>query len=192
MQTYQPNDKKQKKAYANQIKEGVKTAGGFVKFCYYLTKILVGLAYVLAIGTVLHVVFISHKALYLLFLWVTFFVPLALSMLPRTVYAVSLSRDYRFRRKETLTVSDKGFVYAYHDDRSMASLERFSYNVSFDKISKVEYDEKTAILTIFGDIKEDTFIGGTLKETNEWSQITLLNVYDIDLVEMIRSHINNK
>lgn len=187
MQIYQVDEKKRKKSFEDQTKAGVKT-GGFVRFCFFLTRFLIALAYILGVLNILYVIAVSKDGLDLIFLLLTFAMPMGLSLLPRTVYVMSASANYRFRRKETVAKTRNGFVYSYHDDRSKARLERLSYNVVFDQITKFEYDAKTAILTIYGDISEDVFIGSDLKETNLWSQLSLMNTYDIDLYELLKEN----
>lgn len=189
MEIYSVNNKKKKKALKKIIKTNVKSTKGFVKFCYGLTWFLEVLAIILGIANILYVIFVSDYMVDIALLMVTFGVPYVLSFLPKTVYTIVLGKEYRFRRKETLTIIENGFIYAYHDGRSNVVTERFSYNVFFKNITKVEYDKETYIITLYGSIMEDIFHGSVLKETNEWGKISFLNVYDIDMKKVLKENV---
>lgn len=58
MQSYEINHSKRKNAIKQVVKANVKTAKGFVKFCYGLTWFLRILAVILGLANILYVVFL--------------------------------------------------------------------------------------------------------------------------------------
>lgn len=100
MQTYCPDKSKRKKALKSIIKINIKQSKGFVKFCYGATWFLRILAVVLGIANILYVIFMSDYMVDILFLIITFGFPYAFSYLPATVYIISASGEYRFRKQE--------------------------------------------------------------------------------------------
>lgn len=189
MKKYDVNNKKRKQAMKQLVKINIKSAKGFIKFCYGLTIALRVLACVLGLANILYVIFLSDYAVDIIFLIMTFGFPYLFSFLPATVYIVSCGGEYRFRRRESLTTTDTGFMYSYHDDRSNITTERFSYNIVYENITRIEYSEKTKVITLFGDIVEETYHGGSLSDKSDWAQVTFLNIFDIDVAEMVKREI---
>lgn len=185
MQSFEVNQGKRKKAIKQLVKTNVKEAKGFVKFCYGLTCFFRILAVILGLANILHAVFLGRDALELILLLVTFGCPYGLSFLPAAVYIVSASVEYCMRRRETITFVDGGFVYSYHDDRVGLSDAIFAFNVLYENISKYDYDDKTKILTLYGKIIGDTYENGELKESDEYNEISLLDVYDFSVKQLL-------
>ena len=181
MQSFEVNQGKRKKAIKQLVKTNVKEAKGFVKFCYGLTWFLRILAVILGLANILHVVFLSRNALDLIYLIMTFGFTYGFSFLPATVYIVSTSVEYRMRRRETITFVDGGFVYSFHDDRVGLSDSIFAFNVLYENISRYDYDDKTKILTLYGKIVGETYENGELKESDEFNEVSLLDVYDFSV-----------
>ena len=185
MQSCEVNQGKRKKAIKQLVKTNVKEAKGFVKFCYGLALFFRILAVILGLANILYVVFLSRNALDLIYLIMTFGFTYGLSFLPATVYIVSTSVEYCMRRRETITFVDGGFVYSYHDDRVGLSDAIFAFNVLYENISKYDYDDKTKILTLYGKIVGDTYENGELKESDEFNEISLLDVYDFSVKQLL-------
>ena len=185
MKTYDVDTKKRKKALKRIVKKNIKSSKGFVKFSYMLTTILRMIAIVLGCLTVINVAFISHDLLDIIDLFFTFFIPYAFSFIPAIVYIISAGGEYRLRRRETITLAKDGFVYGYHDDRVGLSDAVFGFKVSFNKIQKFEYDENTKLLTLYGTIVGNTYENGELKDSNEYNQISLLDIYEISINELL-------
>lgn len=186
MQTYYPDKSKRKKALKSIIKINIKQSKGFVKFCYGATWFLRILAIVLGIANILYVIFMSDYMVDILFLIITFGFPYAFSYLPATVYIISASGEYRFRKQETITIKEDEILYSFHDDRVGLSDSIFAFHVVPKKIDKCNYDEKTNVLTLYGKIVGETYENGELKESDEYNQISLLDVYDISIKDMIK------
>ena len=100
-------------------------------------------------------------------------------------YIISAGGEYRLRRRETITFANGGFVYSYHDDRVGLSDAIFAFNVLYENISKYEYDDKTKILTLYGKIIGDTYENGELKTSDEYNEISLLDVYDFSVKQLL-------
>lgn len=186
MHSFGVNQRKRKKAIKQLVKANVKEAKGFVKFCYGLTWFFRILAVILGLANILYVVFLSRYVMIdILYLLMTFGFPYGLSFLPATVYIVSASVEYCMRRRETITFVDGGFVYSYHDDRVGLSDSIFAFNVLYENISKYDYDDKAKILTLYGKIVGDTYENGELKESDEYNEISLLDVYDFSVKQLL-------
>lgn len=68
----------------------------------------------------------------------------------------------------------------------LVSLMLFSpFNVLYENISKYEYDDKTKILTLYGKIIGDTYENGELKTSDEYNEISLLDVYDFSVKQLL-------
>lgn len=48
-----------------------------------------------------------------------------------------------------------------------------------------EYDDKTKILTLYGKIIGDTYENGELKTSDEYNEISLLDVYDFSVKQLL-------
>jgi len=185
MQSFEINQSKRKKAIKQVVKANVKHAKGFVKFCYGLTWFLRFLAIVLGIGNILYVVFLSNYVVDIIYLITTFGFPYGLSFLSATVYIISAGGEYRLRRCETVTFANGGFVYSYHDDRVGLLDAIFVFHVVYENISKYDYDDKTKILTLYGKIVGDTYEKGELKASDEYNEISVLDVYDFSIKQLL-------
>lgn len=185
MQSYEINQGKRKKAIKQLVKVNVKTAKGFVKFCYGLTWFLRILAVILGFANILYVVFLSSYVIDIIFLIMTFGFPYGLSFLSAIVYIISAGGEYRLRRRETITFANGGFVYSYHDDRVGLSDTVFAFNVLYENINKYKYDDKTKKLTLYGKIIGDTYENGELKVSDEYNEISFLDVYDFSVKQLL-------
>ena len=188
MQTYNVNYNKRKKALKQVVKTNVKTSKGLVKFCYGLTIFLRILSIILGVANILYVFLLSDYLVDIIFLIITFGVPYSLSFLPATVYIMSVGGEYRLRKQETVTLNNGGFVYSYHDDRVGLSDTIFAFNVFYEKIDTFRYDEKTGILTLRGIIVGDTYENGDLKNSIEFNEISLLDVYDVSIKQLLEKN----
>lgn len=185
MQYFDINQSKRKKAIKQVVQANVKTANGGVKFCYGLTWFLRILAVLLGLANILYVVFLSSYVVDIIFLIMTFGFPYGLSFLSAIVYIISAGGEYRLRRRETITFANGGFVYSYHDDRVGLSDAIFAFNVLYENISKYDYDERTKTLTLYGKIIGDTYENGELKASDEYNEISLLDVYDFSVKQLL-------
>lgn len=186
MEIYESNLSKKKKVLKRFIKKQIKSINGFVKVCYYMTLFLRILAIVFGIITVLYVVLYSDYLVEILFLLVTFGVPMALSYLPATVYIISIGGEYRLRRCESVSFETDYFVYSYRDGKTGIDDQIFAFKVPYRKISDIKYDSETRLLEISGDIIVETYENSILKESISVLAMDLLDAYDIDVNEKIR------
>lgn len=185
MRSFEINQSKRKKAIKQVVKANVKTAKGGVKFCYGLTWFLRILAVFGGLANILYVVFLSNYIVDIIFLIMTFGFPYGLSFLSAIVYIISASGEYRLRRRETITFANDGFVYSYHDDRAGLSNTIFAFNVLYENISRYNYDDKTKVLTLYGKIIGDTYENDELKASDEYNEISLLDVYDFSVKQLL-------
>lgn len=188
MQSYETNQGKRKNAIKQIVKTNVKTTKGFVKFCYGLTWFLRILAVILGLANILYVVFLSSYVVDIIFLIITFGFPYGLSFLSAIVYIISAGGEYRLRRRETITFANGGFVYSYHDDRVGLSDAIFAFNILYENISHFDYDDRTKILTLYGKIIGDTYENGELKSSDEYNEISLLDVYDFSVKQLLEEN----
>lgn len=188
MQSYEVNQGKRKKAIKQVVKANVKNAKGFVKFCYGLTLFFRILAVILGLANILYVIFLSNYVVDIIFLIMTFGFPYGLSFLSAIVYIIAAGGEYRLRRRETITFANGGFVYSYRDDRVGLSDTIFAFHIAYENVSKYDYDVKTKVLTLYGKIIGDTYENGELKATDEYNEISLLDVYDFSLKSLLEEN----
>lgn len=191
MQTYIVNEKKSKQAMKLLIKDNRKTLKCFPKVCYYIAMFMKFAAIVCGTANVLHMVFWSREWFEIFLLGITFITPYALSWIPRTVYIVSLNREFRFRRRESITFKPDGFIYSYHDDRSSAYDSIFAYDIKYSQITRFERDERTKVLTCYGNFVTDTYSGDKITQTLECRVFDFMDVYDIDIKQILEKNCKN-
>lgn len=192
MQTYDIDQTKRKKAIKKIVKINVKNTKGFVKFCYGLTIFLRILAILLGAANILYVIFFSSYAVDIIMLIITFGFPYGLSFLPATVYVISMGGEYRLRKSETVTFTETGFIYSYHDNRLGFSDSILAFHIVYEKIARFAFEEKTRILTLYGKITGDIYENGELEKSDEYSEISLLDAYNISLEQLLEENIREE
>lgn len=181
MEILNAKSKQRKRAIKKVVKTALKDKNTklLFKVCYGITLFLRIAACLLGAYTIYYAAFISdYGYIGYLYLIITFLFPFMFSYVPAVIYHISLSKEYFYRRKESVTISDNGFVYAYHDDQMIYSDGILSYNVDFNKIDKFDYCEKTKVLDLYGEIALDLYEHGKLKESIVCRQFSMLDVYD--------------
>ncbi len=191
MQTYTVNERKRKQALKRLTKDNVKTLKGFPKACYYIAMFLRIVGYVCGTANVLHMVFVTQKWYETYLLMITFVAPYGLSWLPATVYIVTLNREFSFRRRETITFKPDGFIYSYHDDRVGDYDSIFAYDIKYSQITRFERDERTRVLTFYGNFVTDTYSGEKITQTLACRVFDFMDVYDIDMKQMMERNCKN-
>lgn len=188
MQTYIIDSKKRKKALKKCFKIEVKKAGWFARFCYALTVFFRVMAILLGIANIVYcAVWSRFPELEILFLPVTAGLPYAFSYIPSAACSMLVCGEYWLRRKEAVCVTGNGFTYGYHDDRDLFTNSIFEFEIMYSNIQKLEYDEKCKLLTIYGPIPGATYVNGKREPAETCYQLSLLNVYDIDIVELLKT-----
>lgn len=188
MEILNAKSKQRKRAIKKVVKKALKDKNTKVlyKICYIITLFLRITAFLLGAYTIYYAAFISdYGYIGYLRLIITFLFPYMFSYIPAVIYHISLSKEYFYRRKESVTISDNGFVYAYHDDQMIYSDGILSYNVDFNKIDKFDYCEKTKVLDLYGEIALDLYEHGKLKESIVCRQFSMLDVYDRNLHQIL-------
>lgn len=181
MEILNAKSKQRKRAIKQVVKKAIKDKDTklLFKVCYGITLFLRITACLLGSYTIYYAAFISdYGYIGYLRLIITFLFPYMFSYIPAVIYHICLSKEYFYRRKESVTISDNGFVYAYHDDQMINSDGILSYNVDFNKIDKFDYCEKTKVLDLYGEIAMDVYENGKLKESHVCRQFSMLDVYD--------------
>lgn len=189
MQTYTVNEKKRRKALKQLTQDKRKTLKGFPKVCFYIAMGLKLIGLVCGTANVLHMVFWSHKWHEMILLQITFIAPYGLSFIPQTVYVVTLNREYSFRRRESITFKPYGFIYSYHDDRTSEYDSIFAYDIQYSQIKKIERNERTRLLTVSGDFVTNTYSGDKITETLSCRVFDFLDVYDVDMKQMLEKQL---
>ncbi len=188
MKTYQIIVNEQKKALRQLVKERVKTLKGFPKACYYLAWFFKLVTIVATSALLLHMIFWSHDWAELMLLVAVFLPPFAFYLFSRTVYVVTINRDFRFRHDETITLCDDGLVYRYHDGRSASPGSVYVTQIKYDRVSRVAMNPKTKLLTINGDFIDETYEGGKVTETFQSQTIDFMDVYVISVLDLLKTH----
>lgn len=188
MMTIETNQEKRIKAIKQITRIRAKSSKGFVKFCYCLTWLLRMIAIIFGTGTILFYIFSGWSQIVIIDFLITFVIPFALSMLPAAVYLTSASGEYGLRRNETISFCDGGFTYSYQDARALSADAFFAFKVLYDNINNYKYEYKTNILTLQGVILGSVYINGELKETDEYCEISFLDVYDISIRKLLEEN----
>ena len=188
MMTIETNQEKRIKAIKQITRIRAKSSKGFVKFCYCLTWLLRMIAIIFGTGTILLYIFSGWSQIVIIDFLITFVIPFALSMLPAAVYLTSASGEYGLRRNETISFCDGGFTYSYQDARALSADAFFAFKVLYDNINNYKYEYKTNILTLQGVILGSVYINGELKETDEYCEISFLDVYDISIRKLLEEN----
>lgn len=87
--------------------------------------------------------------------------------------ASPLREEFRTRTRETITPANGGFVYCFSDAKLGLSGVYFAVSVVFDKLERYTYD---------------VYERDKLDSTKECKKISLLNVFDIDLLELLEKN----
>ena len=188
MMTIETNQEKRIKAIKQITRIRAKSSKGFVKFCYCLTWLLRMIAIIFGTGTILFYIFSGWSQIVIIDFLITFVIPFALSILPAAVYLTSASGEYGLRRNETISFCDGGFTYSYQDARALSADAFFAFKVLYDNINNYKYEYKTNILTLQGVILGSVYINGELKETDEYCEISFLDVYDISIRKLLEEN----
>ena len=188
MKSIETNQEKRIKAIKQITRIRAKSSKGFVKFCYCLTWLLRMIAIIFGTGTILFYIFSGWSQIVIIDFLITFVIPFALSMLPAAVYLTSASGEYGLRRNETISFCDGGFTYSYQDARALSADAFFAFKVLYDNINNYKYEYKTNILTLQGVILGSVYINGELKETDEYCEISFLDVYDISIRKLLEEN----
>ena len=188
MKSIEINQEKRIKAIKQITRIRAKSSKGFVKFCYCLTWLLRMIAIIFGTGTILFYIFSGWSQIVIIDFLITFVIPFALSMLPAAVYLTSASGEYGLRRNETISFCDGGFTYSYQDARALSADAFFAFKVLYDNINNYKYEYKTNILTLQGVILGSVYINGELKETDEYCEISFLDVYDISIRKLLEEN----
>ena len=188
MKSIEINQEKRIKAIKQITRIRAKSSKGFVKFCYCLTWLLRMIAIIFGTGTILFYIFSGWSQIVIIDFLITFVIPFALSMLPAAVYLTSASGEYGLRRNETISFCDGGFTYSYQDARALSADAFFAFKVHYDNINNYKYEYKTNVLTLQGVILGSVYINGELKETDEYCEISFLDVYDISIRKLLEEN----
>lgn len=189
MELLKAHPKQRKKAIKRVIKKAVrdKNTHGFVKACYYITWLLRIYACLSGVIIILKTMFIRDEVIIdVPALIIRSLFPFMFSYAPAIVYIISLGKEFYYRRRESLTLKDNGFVYAYHDDRLDIIDEIFSFNINYDQLTNYEYCEETKVLDLSGEITVDTYVNGKLKESDVCKNLSMFDIYDINLNELLK------
>lgn len=188
MQSFEIDKRKRKKALKQIVKQNLKSAKGFVKFCYVFTWFLRITAIILGLVTIVYVISLKDRWFRLIFLILTFLFPYLFSYIPAAVYIISAGGEYRLRRNEDITIGKEGFVYSFRDDRVGLSDAIIAFSISYQHIKKFTYDDNTKILTLFGKIRGDMYENGEIKSTDECSEVSLLDVYENSIKQLLEDN----
>lgn len=185
MKIYEVNLNKKRKLLRSYIKRNIKNAGRFSKVCYVLAVMLRVLAVVLATINIYYAMVVEKEALYLLFLIMTFEVPIALSFIPATVYIITVGGEYRLRREEKIIFTEDSLIYSYGIDTNVLTDTVFCGKVNYSDIDDVIVDG--GVVDIRGNTIVEIYENSELKDTSDSTGLDFLNAYDEDIVAMIKN-----
>lgn len=190
----QPIQRKLRKALLTLAAEQVPSADFFIRGCYYLTHLLRWLSLPMGVATVAYVCFCSNYATDLLYLLLTVGMPWLLSYIPQVVYLRALPTEYSSRADEMIQISPDwyGFVYDYKDTSSdLAWPDMIRFYVDAQSIRDISYNRKMKLLTIQGTMTREVHSfreghGWEPREETKCEELSLLNVYSLDLVAFLQ------
>lgn len=55
----------------------------------------------------------------------------------------------------------------------------------YENISKYSYDDETKLLTLYGKIMGEVYEDGELKKSDEYNEISFLDVYDFSVKQLL-------
>lgn len=151
-----------------------------MKIFYALSVMLKVLALILGILNIAYV-FMVKEWVYLLFLGLTVVVPMCFATIFWSFYSAYLTADFRCKSNEVVTIKDKEIVYTFHDNRAGINDSLFAY----DQIDRIEYDEETTILTIYGNILVRFFENKEFQKETYVEKETLFDAYDISFYQFL-------
>lgn len=184
MVCYIVDKKKRKQALKAIIKKNVKKAGFWMRLCYRMTYVFRIIAIVSA-GLVSYFVWKNNGYVFeyswSLFLLVVFF---GFSFMTEAIPKGKYSGNHMAVKDEQLVIDNNHLEYSYFS--IINGHIRYVYSFEKERVQKVDYDSITKELGIYADINEMVFNRKNIVETNEWSEINLLNVFEgIDLYEAL-------
>lgn len=192
MQTYTVNRKKRKRALKSLTKENINTLKGFPKACYYISALFKLLTIICVTGNVLYMLFWVKQWYALLLLPITFVAPYSLSLISKVVYVTTITREFSFRRSETITLKPDGFIYSYHDERVGLHDSIFVFDIKYDQITRLERNEKTRVLTLYGNFVTDTYSGQMITQTLDCKVFDFMDIYNIDMKQALEQSAQTK
>lgn len=186
MQEYTVNARQRKKALREVRRQNFKDLKTFPKVCFYIAVIMKCIACAGLGGAILYWIFWNADGVTIFFHIMMLLMVYLPSAIPQTVYVLMIDREFRFRLQERLRINPDGFVYYYHDDRVADPSSIFSYDIKYSQIEKIEYNEKTRILTCYGSLSTDTYSGGRVTETIQCRAVDIMDIYDgIELKQVL-------
>lgn len=190
-QVFSFQEKTYKQLLKKKMNEEIKTAGKFIKFCNIVYWFFVIGTIISAIATILYLLIWSeHPNIEWLLGIITIFFPYAFSYIPKSVVWVSLCKDYKFRKKNVLSIVQGNLLYSYIDDHMFDYYVVQSFLVSLNEINEILYNSKTGLITIKGQIKQEITINNN-KTENDCLEFDFFNSYDIDIIDFLKNYVSN-
>ena len=185
MRVYTVDHQERETATRRIVKENIRSSKGVVKLAVILAWILRTLSIILGLGTIAYVVFFSKKPLDLIFLIITAGFPFGLSFIPAAFYYSVAGREYRLRGNESVSLSEDGFVYSFRDRRILMENTVYAFRVLYHQVKSFEYDSYKKLLMLNANIIVDTYVDGEKTATDEMSELSFLDVYEIQLNQLL-------
>ena len=187
MDAHTVDKRRRKKAIKRLMKKKAAGASGMVKFSYYGSKVFYALAFIVgavsAYKTSLTDPYIFEYLLPLLY----FGGVCAAGLLLSAIYKGALRQDYMVRWEETVSFDGSDFVYSYKDDIRGDSANVSRFRIRRKDIDRIEYDNETCELILYGEISEERCRGNMPILTNTWSKLSVIDTFNgVELHEALR------
>lgn len=184
MITYEVNSKKKEICLEKYRNNNEKTKG-----LYKFDKAF------LPVSSIIAIIYLGLKILkndYLLPLGLIIaFIVLVLTMLKLFVHVFYLkfaSTGFIERMNETITLKDNGLIYSNHSIESVNYTSTISTEFLYSNIDFVRYNKKTEEIIIVGEGYISEYIRGELVDRQKGNQISVLNYFDCDLIDIFRKN----
>lgn len=187
MKYYYVNENKKKQIFKKFIKAKLQESGGFIKLSYLVEKIIIVLGVVLSSFVLLRMVLLSHNPIDLFYLSITGGFPYLWSLVFKTIYKNWILRGYLFRKHELIGVNSEWFEYSYNDSR-LDSDKTLTVKFAYENIDKVVYDKKSGEISFYGKLSFKETKQDTVIDEDVWSGTAILNVFDLDILELLKQY----
>lgn len=187
MKYYSISSEKEKLVFKDIRKKFLREQKPFVKFSYYMEKVIKILAAILALANIVYAVFIIKEPLYLLFLTLTFIVPLAFSLIFKAVYK-GISQTFKINKiEELMGLSEQGIYYTYKENSDLQTEFKYEFFYDYENITQIIHNKNLDLIQLYGQglciISENGTETEKIKVKNYIFSIFLMLIFLKDLLK---------
>lgn len=183
MKYYSISSEKEKLVFKDIRKKFLREQKPFVKFSYYMEKVIKILAAILALANIVYAVFIIKEPLYLLFLTLTFIVPLAFSLIFKAVYK-GFSQTFKIDKiEELMGLLEQGIYYTYKENSDLQTEFKYEFFYDYKNITQIIHNKNLDLIQLYGQGLCIISENGTETEKNQSQELYFFNIFDVNILE---------